>query len=92
MAGVRGQPDGSEGTARLGAAVTRSANWHTRLAGPGQSRYGLSYWYGGPATMLGQAAPGGINRIILDKTDSSRDAPETQVVSGCLHVPDSAVV
>src|SRR5580704_8032378 len=30
-----GQPDGGEGTAGLGAAVTHIANWHTRLAGPG---------------------------------------------------------
>ena len=40
-----GQPDGSEGTAGLGAAVTRNANWYTRLAGPGQSRYGLKNRY-----------------------------------------------
>src|ERR1700684_2723107 len=42
MAGAAGRPDAGEGTAGPGAAVTRNANWHTRLADAGQSLCGLS--------------------------------------------------
>ena len=62
--------------------------------------HGLGYLVDGPFYLfflvqrsINHARPGSskvANGIILDKTDSCRDAPETQVVSGCLPEPSEA--